>query len=66
MKESDAWRLWRAVGVLSEACLSFVSAGVYGRQRGICVEGNGPVSRSVEGWEEGFVVFIYAPVFIGN
>ena len=31
----------RMRGVLSEACLTFVSAGVCGRQRGICVEENG-------------------------
>ena len=61
MKESDAWRSWRTVGVLSEACLSFVSMGVCVRGRGIYVEENGPVSRSIEGWEEGFVVFINTP-----
>ena len=44
MKESDARRLWGAVGVLSEACLSLVSARVGGGDRGICVEENGPVS----------------------
>ena len=66
MKESDARRPQRAVRVLSEACLSFVSTGVCGRGRGICVEENGPVSRSIEGWEEGFVVCIYTPVFTGS
>lgn len=25
--------------------------------------GNGPVSRSIEGWEEGFIVFVYPQVF---
>ena len=30
---------------------------------GTYVEENGPVSRSIEGWEESFVVFIYTPVF---
>lgn len=42
---------------------SFVSIEVCGRERGICVGGNGRVSRSIEGWEQGFVVFIYPPVF---
>ena len=39
MKESDVWRLWRAVGAFSKACLSFVSTesaeekGVYAWKR---------------------------------
>lgn len=66
MKESNARRLWRAVGVLSEACLSFISTGVYVRGRGNCVEENKPISRSIKGWEESFVVFIYTLVFAGS
>ena len=30
------------------------------------MEENGLVSRSIEGWEEGFVAFIYTAVFIVN
>ena len=37
--------------------------GVCERGKGICVEEYGYVSRSMEGWEDDFVVFISAPVF---
>ena len=43
--------------------LSFVSTEVCGRERGTCVEENGHVLRSIEGWKEGSVVSIYTPVF---
>ena len=66
MKESDVQRLWRAVGVLSEASLSFVSTGVCGREWGIRVEENRPVSRSIEGREEDFVVCIYTLLLSGS
>ena len=46
-----------------DVCLSSVSRKVCARECGRCVEENGPVSRSREGWEEGFVVFIYTPAF---
>ena len=38
----------------SGACLSVVSTGVCRRERGTYVEEKGPVSRSMEGWEEDF------------
>ena len=39
-------------GVLSEACFSFVSTGVRGREKGICDEENEPVAigRRIGGW----------------
>ena len=46
-----------------DLCLSFVSTEVCGRARGTCAEENGNVLRSIEGWKEGSVVFIYTPVF---
>ena len=61
MKKSDPRRLW-SVGVLGDVWVPFVGTGVGGR-RGTCVEANRPISRLIEGWEEGFIVFIYTPVF---
>jgi len=43
-------------------CLSFVSTEP-GGEKGIYVEGKRPVLRSIEGWEESFVLFTYTPVF---
>ena len=54
MKESDAQRLRRA-GVLRDVCSFLLLAEVCGRERGTHVEENGPLSRSIEGWEEGFI-----------
>ena len=42
---------------------SFVSTGVEEKGTYRYVKENWPVSRSVEGWEEGFAVFIYTPAF---
>jgi len=53
------------VGAVSWGVRYEVSTEVCGRERGTRVEENGPpVPRSIEGWEEGFVIFIYPPVFI--
>jgi len=40
--------LWKAEGVCN-VCLSFISMGVSGRERGTFVKVNGHVSRSLEG-----------------
>ena len=62
-KESDARRPWKAEALF----VTFVFLGLAREfcdgERGKCVEENGPVPQSIEGWEEGFVIFIYAPVF---
>jgi len=50
----NAWKLWE-VEVLCEVCLSFVSTGICGRERGAYVEENGPASRLIKEWEEDFV-----------
>ena len=41
----------------------FVSTGVRRRERETWLEENEPVPRSIERWEEDFVVCIYVPVF---
>ena len=53
-------------GSSDDLCLSFVSMEVCGREREIYAEENGHVMRSMEGWKEGSVVFIYTPVFTVN
>jgi len=68
MKESDA----RRVGCPAQKqeareffvmfVFPFVSTEVCGKEMGTRDEENGPVSRSIWGWEEGFIVFIYTPV----
>ena len=52
--------MWAMVcGTLCDASLFFfVSMGVCERGSGICVE----ALRSMEGWEDNFIVLIYAPV----
>ena len=59
---SDARTLWKAE-LLSDVRLSFVSLRDGGKERAIYGEENGPVLRSIEGWEEGFVVSISTPGF---
>ena len=52
--------MWVVVcGALYELCLPFVSTGVCGKERGRYMEENGHVSRSLERYEEDFVVSLY-------
>ena len=50
-------------GSSDDLCLFFVSTEVHRKERGACVEENGHVLRSIEGWKEGSVVSIYTPIF---
>ena len=58
---SDGLRLWK-VGAIYD-CLPFCWHGSLQKREGDMVGKNEPVSRSIEGWEEDFVVCIYVPVF---
>ena len=49
---------------LRNFCLSFVSVRKCGREKENYVEENGLMSRSIEGWEEGFVVLVSTLAFI--
>ena len=57
LKESDAWRVGcsvlrlRAVGVLCDECLSFVSTGS-AKGKMVYVEEKEHVSQALEGWED--------------
>jgi len=65
LKESDARRVGCAETMESGPLMIvfLLLARGSAEEKGVYVDGKGPVLRSIEGREESFVLFTYAPVF---